>query len=311
VIEAVYRQRCFALAVERAGEVRGIFPLARMRGRLGGNRLVSMPYLDQGGVLAASDEEASELWRAGLRLAKRLGAAGVEARGDAPPPFSAPEHSTQRCRWVVSLEGSRDDLWRSIGPKVRNQVRKARRLGLVTRGVPIADLPRFYRLFARNMRDLGSPVHALKFFQELLTVFESRATLYLTLDADERPVAGGIALRFQDGLCVPWASSLRAARPSCPNHSLYWKILVDASRQGCRTFDFGRSTLGTGPARFKRHWGARAEPLVWTSVDPEGRPVPEAPWSARDHGLLVAIWSRLPLGVSNRLGPVVRGRLAN
>jgi len=310
VIEDAYGRDCYPLWVERDGDVGGVFPLVLMKGRLGGDRLISMPFLDQGGILATGEEQAAALWRAALQLAGRLGARGLEARGSVPGGVTAPA-ATQRFRWMLSLTSSQEDLWGAVGGKVRNQVRKSTRLGLTTRVAAAADLPLFYRLFAHNMRDLGSPVHAVSFFDRVLAVFQSRATLYLTQEPGGRAVAGGIALRFGDGVSVPWASSLHDARPACPNHSLYWKILGDALEQGCRVFDFGRSTRGTGPARFKKHWRAEATPLVWTDVDSDGQLEQEGAWSNQDHTTLVKLWQLLPLGVANRLGPVIRGQLPN
>jgi FemAB-related protein (PEP-CTERM system-associated) len=281
-----------------------------MKGRLGGGRLVSMPYLDQGGILASGEDAATALWAAALRLVRRLGARGLETRGGVPEVGGSPP-ATQRFRWTLRLEGSQEDLWHSLGPKVRNQIRKSSRLGLVTRGVTVGELDDFYRIFARNMHDLGSPVHSLSFFHRVLTVFESRATLYLTSDAGGRTVAGGVALRFGDCVSVPWASSLRSTRPECPNHSLYWKILGDTLAAKRRVFDFGRSTLGTGPARFKKHWGADGEPLIWSWVDGDGTAEPGRSWTARDHATLVRLWRLLPLAVATRLGPLIRRQLPN
>lgn len=309
-IESAYHHASYPLVVKRDRDVAGVFPLVRMKGRLAGDRLVSMPFLDQGGILAAGEEEAEALWRAALELSGKLGLQGLEVRGGVPDAIGAPT-ATRRFRWTLALQGSREDLWRSLSGKVRNQVRKAARRGLTTQAVPATKLTRFYRLFAHNMRDLGSPVHALAFFDNVFAVLGSRAKLYLTCEPAGRAVACAIALRFRDSLSVPWASSLREARPACPNHSLYWNILRDALAEGCRVFDFGRSTLGSGPARFKKHWGAEAVPLVWTYTDGSGKPEPGESWSSQDHAGLVRMWQHLPLMVANRLGPVVRRRISN
>ncbi len=275
-----------------------------MPGPLAHNRLVSLPYLDLGGELASDPEAAAALRAATLELARRTAVSGVELRGGA-------EHgaATRRHRFLLPLPPNREELSRAVGPKVRNQIRKAERSGLDTRAAESAELPFFYRVFARNMRDLGSPVHSIRFFFEILDRFAERACLYLTLDANRRPVAGALALRWEGTLTVPWASSLRSARPSCPNHSLYWRILRDAQEAGLERFDFGRSSLGSGTYHFKKQWGGEIVPLVWTVLDRRGEPCPEDHLSPDRHRLLAALWRRLPLAVANRLGPPIRGRL--
>ena len=67
---------------------------------------------------------------------------------------------------LVAVDRDPDELWKAIGAKVRNLVRKAERAGLSARpGDPATDLDAFYDVFARNMRDLGTPVYAAHFFR--------------------------------------------------------------------------------------------------------------------------------------------------
>jgi hypothetical protein len=110
---------------------------------------------------------------------------------------------------------------------------------------------------------------------------------------------------------VPWASSLREAFPSCPNHSLYWKILGDSIARGARAFDFGRSHLDSGTYRFKVQWGARPVPLEWSLVGRDGVRAPAGALKPQDHGWLTSAWSKLPLWLANRLGPLLRGHIPN
>lgn len=321
VVESAYGKRCFCLVAHRDDVWKGLLPLVHMRGRLAGNRLVSMPFLDQGGILSESAEVAAALRRAACGLAARLGATGLDLRGSVPaePPEPAaadglsasgdPAVASERFRLVLPLGSSRDDLWQAIGGKVRNQVRKSEKEDLVTRRADRGALGRFYQVFAANMRDLGSPVHSRRFFAAIFDTFGEGARLYLTVDGRGCPVAGGVALRFADTVVVPWASALRSARSACPNHSLYWRILCDALEEGARFFDFGRSSEGSGTFHFKRQWGAEPLPLEWSFYDLDGRRCEEGYLSARGNPHLVELWRRLPLGVANRLGPVLRGRL--
>ncbi len=311
VFEVTYRRRCHYLCIEEDGEWRGILPLVQMRGRLSGNCLVSLPYLDQGGLLASSGGAAAGLREAAFDLLARLGVDRVDLRGSfADPPD--PTRTTDRFRFVLELGTSEEDLWSRLGGKVRNQVRKSERDGLTTRQVDLSELARYYRVFCRNMRDLGSPVHSGELFRQVLRRFDDDARLYLTEDGDGRAVGGGVAIRFRDGLVVPWASSLFSARPSCPNHSLYWRVLRDGLSEGLVSFDFGRSSTGTGTYRFKKQWGAEAVPLYWTIYDRHrARLDDDVYMSAGGNSRLAQLWSRLPLPLANRVGPLIRGRLPN
>ena len=104
-------------------------------------------------------------------------------------------------------------MWKRLDAKVRNQVRKAMTSGLTPAWCGIEGLDDFYAVFAQNMRDLGSPVHAKRFFAAILEEFAGDARLLLVRDGSQ-VVAGGVCMVFRDTVLVPWASSLRrVAKP--------------------------------------------------------------------------------------------------
>ena len=194
---------------------------------------------------------------------------------------------------------------------MRNQIRKSEKSGLVTAREDHAGLDAFYEIFAENMRDLGSPVHSRRLFETILQSFGDRARIYLTRDANGRPVAGGVAIRAGETVTVPWASSLRSARSACPNHSLYWRVLQDAVAESRRIFDFGRSTEGTGTYRFKKQWQAEPVALSWSALDGRGRLQEAKTLDPRRNQRLAQTWSHMPLPMANVLGPWVRKHLSN
>ena len=123
----------------------------------------------------------------------------------------------------------------------------------------------------------------------------------------EKPVGGLVAIDFAGAVTVPWASTLREERHRCPNNQIYWEALRWAIERGAREFDFGRSPIGGGTYRFKRGWGAKERPLAWKRLSPAGDRL--AAKAAGDSALLrrlSAIWSRLPVPVTTRLGPRLR-----
>lgn len=310
VIRRAYRKTCYYLYVTDARQWLGVLPLVHLNGPLAGNRLVSLPYLDQGGILASSAEAAAALRGEAFRLTRQIGATGVDFRGHSGES-SPTSRETRRFRFLLPLEDSEEHLWGAIGPKVRNQIRKSEGSGLVTRRVENDRLGDFYSVFARNMRDLGSPVHSRRFFAGIFSALGSAAALYLTFGDNDLPVGGGVALTFGNTVTVPWASSLRAARPACPNHSLYWKILRDAQRAGAEVFDFGRSSVGTGTFHFKKQWRAKPVPLIWEFYDGYGHREADRLLDPRKHIRLSNVWKRLPVSIATRLGPIVRRQLAN
>jgi FemAB-related protein (PEP-CTERM system-associated) len=307
VIERSYGHPPVYLWAREGSQVRGVLPLVAFRGALGGRSLVSLPFLDEGGLCADDDEARAALWQAALDAAKRWRAAAIELRQGYPSGLPlAPLGS--KVSVMLELAADPGTMWKRLDAKVRNQVRKAMTSGLAPAWCGIEGLDEFYAVFAQNMRDLGSPVHAKRFFATILEEFAGDARLLLVRDGS-RVVAGGVCMVFRDTVLVPWASSLREWRSRNPSNLLYWEVIRSACEKGLRWLDFGRSTPGGGTYRFKMQWGGRERPLHW-QVDPATRASlidsdnPRYRW-------MIQAWQRLPVPLSRVIGPVIRKRLSN
>jgi FemAB-related protein (PEP-CTERM system-associated) len=283
--------------------ISGVLPLARFRGPAGRVELISLPFLDTAGILAADARAEAALFHAALAMGK-----AVELRQRRPLP-GLPVASPHRVDLVLPLGVDANELWHRLPGKTRNQIRKASKQGLAWddgSDDPVAD---FYPVHRSNMRELGSPVHAEAFFRATLHHLGSKARLLVARDRG-RPVAALIAIHQGGAVTVPWASSLTEARPHCPNHLLYWEALCWAIDRGAEEFHFGRSAPGSGSHRFKRGWGAVEQPLFWTRARgrfADGRSVSDV----RPLRYFARLWRRLPQAICDRWGPTVRRRISS
>jgi len=301
-IQAAYGHRPLYL---QAGD-QGILPAFLVRRPLLGTLVTSMPFLDAGGPHAASPELSRLLATRLCEEARSLGAAQVELRACAPVDLPVPP-SLAKVTLVLPLPADADVLWRRLDAKIRNEVRKAERAGLAAVEGRQELLDDFYRVFAINMRDLGSPVHGRRFFQAILDAFGPAARL-IVVRKGSQPLAGLVALVGGDTFSVPWVSALRAYAALRPNMLLYWTALRAACRDGLARFDFGRSTQGSGTYRFKRQWDAEEVPLYWYTLPLGGRVTRVGP-DETPFALMAKLWRRLPVGLTRILGPRIRGRL--
>jgi len=307
VIERSYGHAPIYLWARDKTRVRGVLPLVLFRGALGGRSLVSLPFLDEGGVCAADDEARTALWRAALDVAKQKKAAAIELR-QGPPSGLPLAPLGSKVSVMLELAGDPGAMWKRLDAKVRNQVRKAMTSGLTPAWCGVEGLDGFYAVFARNMRDLGSPVHAKRFFAAILEELGGDARLLL-IRHGSLVVAGGVCMVFRDTVLVPWASSLREWRSRNPSNLLYWEVMRSACDKGLRWLDFGRSSPGGGTYRFKMQWGGRERRLHW-QVDPGERPSVVDSGNPRYRWMIQA-WQKLPVPLSRLIGPVIRKRLSN
>jgi FemAB-related protein (PEP-CTERM system-associated) len=285
------------LVARRAERIVGVLPLVELRSVLFGRLMSSLPFVNYGGVVAESAAVTQALVRAAAGLARERGAKHLELR-----------HTTRQldapCRQhKVSMQLElADGMWERFDRKVRNQIRKAEKSGLVAERGGIERLDEFYPVFARNMRDLGTPVYARRFFDEILRAFPERARV-IVVRLGDAPVAAAITFRSRHTLEVPWASSLREHNSLCPNHLLYWTAIQSAVAEECRVLDFGRSTPNEGTFQFKRQWGATPVPLYWEYPWLDSGAIPDQSPTNPKFRAAIALWKRCPVWLTRMVGP--------
>ncbi|HMH54463.1 MAG TPA: FemAB family XrtA/PEP-CTERM system-associated protein [Candidatus Acidoferrum sp.] len=313
VIHDAYGHESIALAAVDEGEVVGVLPLVFVRSRLFGDHLVSMPFLDYGGILVDPETSRSDvsgaLFEAALGAARARGARSLGLRQFDPLELAEPV-TDDRVTMLLPLSTA-DTVWKSLPSERRNRVRKGEKSGLspVWGGAELLD--GFYEVFAANMRDLGSPVHRPAFFRSMLAELGDAARVLQVRDGNGRPVGAAVCLFFRDTIAVPWVSSRREAFALCPNFVLYWEVIRFGCEGGYRTLDLGRSFKHAGTFEFKRQWGAHPHPLPWIFRDlvPGAPPSPDRDSTRFRH--LADLWTRLPVPVANLVGPWLRRQLPN
>ncbi|MFO0842148.1 MAG: FemAB family XrtA/PEP-CTERM system-associated protein [Gemmataceae bacterium] len=297
----------YCLEATDGGRTTGFLALSYVESLLFGRYLASMPYLNYGGVQADDDETAGQLIDRAVELADRLKVRRLELRHEHPVAHPKLGHSrTDKVHMRLDLPGDVGQLEKGLDPKVRNQVKKGRKhnLEVVWGGRELLD--EFYGVFARNMRDLGTPVYSRRLFASALEMFPDRAELCI-VRGEGQPLAGALLLHGWGVTEVPSASSLRSHNNTCANMLMYFHLLARAVERGQDVFDFGRATPGGGTFRFKEQWGAQPSGSAWQSYLRAGSLEETRPDNPR-YQWRIRMWQRLPLWVAGSLGPwIVRG----
>lgn len=304
VIENSFGHACYYLAAKSAnGDIVGILPLVFMQSKLFGSFLVSLPFLNYGGLLFDSIEIAVALLKEARLLQQELGAEHIELRHIDPLGIDIPTKQ-HKVTMILDLADGVDNQWQRFNPKLRNQIRKAEKNDLtpIVGGRELLD--DFYSVFVRNMRDLGTPVYSKKIFSSVLDTFPE-CTRIISVYLKGKPIASGLVNYFRSSIEIPWASSIREYNPLCPNNLLYWTAIQFALGKGLKKFDFGRSTPGEGTYKFKEQWGAKPLLLHWQYLLPEGAVLPELNPKNPKFEMAIRIWQKLPLPVTRILGPQI------
>jgi FemAB-related protein (PEP-CTERM system-associated) len=303
LIERAFGHRGVSLAAETDGRIAGVLPVVFFDSRIFGRFAVSVPFVNYGGVLADTPEAEQALLARAVEEATRAGCTHLELRhaGQHFPALAAKRH---KVAMVLGLADSVDGQWNGLDRKVRNQVRKGEKSALTIEHGGIELVPAFYTVFARNMRDLGTPVYGIRFFEEVCRTFPEQTRVFV-VRANGQPVASSIVHWLGTVIQVPWASALREANSLSANVFLYWQMVKYAVEHGFKAFDFGRSTPNEGTFHFKKQWGAEPMPLVWEYWTSPGHAMPDLSPANPKFDLAIRVWQRLPVGLTTVIGPPI------
>ena len=299
-IEKTFGLRTHYLMAREQGRLEGILPLFEVRGFLGGRALISVPYAVYGGICAMSRGARQALVDAAAALGRKTGAAYVELRQRRDLGLGLPT----KARYVTfsrAISKNEEENAQAIPRKQRRMTRQGAKHGLFS-SISRNHLDPVYDIYAQSLRNLGSPVFPRRLFHAVHEAFDKDCQV-LVVRHDERIVAGVVTLFHEDQVLPYYGADLREAHLPGAADFMYWELMCYAARSGYRVFDFGRSREGTGPYHFKRHWGFEPVTLPYQYIVLRGRALPDLSPSNPRFRLAAAFWKRLPLGVTNRLGP--------
>lgn len=304
LVEEVFgHETVYLYSTGRAGKINGVLPVVRLKSTLFGNYAVSMPFFNYGGVVADSAQVEQALLERACGTMKSRGVSHIEFRHTRGRESAWPVRR-DKVTMVLDLPENEETLWKALGAKLRAQIKRPRRENPEVSLGGLELLDDFYRVFAVNMRDLGTPVYSRRFFESILRTYPGAGRI-ITVCLRGKPVGGAFLLGFRDTLEIPWASTLKEVNRFSINMLLYWEVLAFAIGKGYRRFDFGRCTRGSGTHRFKKQWGAREKPLYWHYWLRDGAKLPGLTPDNPKFRLAVSVWRNLPLFVTNRLGPPI------
>lgn len=296
----VFRHETHFLYAQQGREIVGVLPLARVRSRLFGHALVSLPFAVYGGVASDSSAVRDALEAHAQTLARELQVEHLELRHIERRHPDWPQQ-TLYVTFRKVLSASEEQNMNAIPRKQRAMVRKGIRNGLTS---TVDDgVERFFALYADNVHRHGTPALSIRYFEALREVFGADCEVLTVETADGRPVSSVLSFYFRDEVLPYYAGDDLDARDLAANDFKYWELMRRACVRGIRVFDYGRSKLDTGPYAFKRNWGFEPTPLHYEYQLYRRDSVPQNNPNNAKYALMIKAWRRLPLALANRIGP--------
>lgn len=299
VLEKAFKHPTYFVYAEEDREIQGVLPLAQIDSRLFSNALISTPFCVYGGALARDDKTRRALEQAAVDKARQLNVEYLELRNLTQSQSGRPIKNLY-VTFRKALAPDPEENFKAIPRKQRAMVRKGIQAGL--KSVIDDDVDRFYEVYAESVRNLGTPVFAKHYFQQLKRSFGEDCEI-LVIEHQGSAVAGVMNFYFRDQVLPYYGGGTAAARSLKANDFMYWEVMRRAVEKGVGIFDFGRSKKGTGSYRFKTHWGFEPQPLCYEYELIRAQSVPDINPLNPKYQLFIKAWQKLPLSVSKLIGP--------
>lgn len=266
-LQHTYRYEPIVLTTSPPGKVlaNGMV-FCRIRSRLTGGRLVSLPFSDHCEPLVEDPEQLGHLLSSLNEDLRHDHSMYIEIR----PMALAPEPSTGFLKvkeyWLhkIDLQQSLETLFSRLHTNVRRNVRRATMASLSFedgRSGPV--LQDFYTLLTLTRRRKQLPPQPFRWFSSLLECMREKANVRVVYK-DSIPVAGILTLRHRDVLIYKYGCFDYRYRQLGGMAGLLWRTIEQAQQNGVLEFDLGRSDFeDVGLITFKDRWASTRSRLTY------------------------------------------------
>lgn len=295
----------------------GVFPSFIKRSKILGNKLISQPFCEYGGLLEDSlnDQDCILIKEKLGQLLTKHRLPYVEVHGGMglrPDNRRIVFNEKALHQYAVLKLTTSNNVWDTkMNRMVRKAVRKAQNSGLecyqeTTERSLKED---FYPLYLSSMKKFGTPPHPVEFFLGCLCYLPDYMRLFLV---KEKQKVVSVLLGFITGKRVHIVSTAsdEGYWDKRPNDLVHWEFIRWACDSGYKYFDFGPVRYA-GQRQFKEKWGVDFfDYSYYYFFNGKNK---EKNLAYSDNARIFAfLWSKLiPLPLSRLAGPALRKRLGD
>ena len=310
VANGIYGYEIYRYEVTEDSQLLAAVSLVEVKHPVFGHYLVTSPFASYGGFVYESQSARDLLLDEISQLAERLKVEYIAIRfdeGDATPPdnwIQQPSYYT----YLVDLSSGTEAVLKTFSSDHRNHVRKSLKKGFKIRFGHLDLLDDIYEALARSMHELGSPYHTKTYLREMAESLGGALEFAVLYDPQGKIAGGGVFIFQGDTMFNLHANILRDVRSNYAGEFLYWSVIEHGIQKGMKTFDLGRSLVGSGNEVFKMKWQPRKKLLAYWHWLAPGQEIPALNQKNPKFQLAIAVWKRLPAFVVRAIGPhLVRG----
>lgn len=267
----------------------------RVRSRLTGKRMVSLPFSDHCEALVDNADDLDCLLDSLERESKSNGWKYIEMRPVSPLPEHRAGFGTAQVYHLhrIDLRPELTALFRSFAKTgCQQKIRRAERMELTyDEGRSDVLLKKFYGLLLKTRRRQRLPPQPMKWFHNLMQCLGEKLKIRV-VSKDGVPVASLLTLAHACTVVDKYGCSDERLHNLGGMPFLFWKTIEEAKDLGLSGFDLGRSDREAhGLISFKDGWCAARSTLTYYRCPPCPSESPAEGWKSR---MAKSVFQRLP-----------------
>ena len=310
-VHKTYGFPIYRIVSEMGTVVDGWLALVRVKHPVFGDSLVTSPFGSYGGFAYSSPASREALLAMARAMGNELGVDHVNIRFDSEesPTDGWVQHPVY-ATYLVELSLQPHELMTGFSSDHRNHIRKSFKRHFTIRFGHLDLLDDAYEALARSMHELGSPYHNKAYLHSMAESLGKDLEFAVVYGPQGELAGAGVFVLQGDVVTNLHANILRQFRSDYAGEFLYWMAMEHYGRNGFKTFDLGRSLIGSGNETFKLKWRPHKKLLAyWYTLMP-GHSLPELNQKNPKFQFAISIWKRLPAFVVRPLGPFLIKGLA-
>jgi FemAB-related protein (PEP-CTERM system-associated) len=305
IAENHLNHRTHYIYCESGADIQAVLPLVHVSSFLFGDALISLPFLVYGGPVASNSDAERLVVEHARSLARELNVDHLELRNrQALSGDWQVQNNYATFRKKIDPLPEKNLL--AIPRKQRAMIRKGIKAGLIAE--LDQDVTRLHSAMLVCKRNLGTPFFSATYLQAIKDTFADQVEITTVIHAGTT-VCSVMSFRFRNEILPYYGGGGDLSRDLNGNDFMYWAVMERACQEGVEIFDYGRSMVGSGAYRFKKHWGFEPELLSYQYFLVNSESIPNLNPSNPRYRFLIKAWKMLPLSVAAAVGPFVARRL--
>jgi hypothetical protein len=250
------------------GTIRSGLPVMKVSSFITGRRWVSLPFSDYCNPLYRDDSALQELTGQLVRFFQSNPLKTMEVRWKLPERQEI-QQASEFVLHTIQLDPDPKQVSRHFKRTHLQNIHTAEERGVsVSFGDRLEDLKIFYDLQLETRKRHGVPAQPWKYFELLWQhIVKAGMGFVLLATKDDEYIAGMVYLGWGRTLIAKYAASREDRFNLRPNNLLFWEGIRRGCENGFAVFDMGRTEMeNAGLRNFKSRWGAREEPLYYSTL---------------------------------------------